>query len=286
MDKPSITPDEVLQFTRPTDGFLCSLAANTYGIEFLKFTIREMTSNLTVFEIERERDEMPAPGSLSPEMEIACRTIRYDFSPAFLRFKTVGAKLVFAVGPQPVPNFRMIERHYFGEHLIKSFDFSFGFCIPNSTNSWEAIYEMPELTPELEAAVIAHPYATRSDSFYFVNNQLVMHNKAEYAYNATEGETVAIQNAALQHQHEVYKAHYEAQMAAYQQQQAAAQQQHEVDNQYIAQQQAAAAAAAAAQQQHHGQYDPNAHLYQQPPPPQHYAYDPNAAAAHQYQHPQ
>ena len=36
-----------------------------------------------------------------------------------------------------VDNFRMIERHYFRDILIRSYDFSFGFCIPNSTNTWE-----------------------------------------------------------------------------------------------------------------------------------------------------
>jgi hypothetical protein len=49
--------------------------------------------------------------------------------------------LTFSVGPEPIENFRMIERHYFRDILIKSFDFNFGFCIPNSTNTWEAIYE-------------------------------------------------------------------------------------------------------------------------------------------------
>jgi hypothetical protein len=28
------------------------------------------------------------------------------------------------------------------------------------------------------------PYATRSDSFYFVDGVLVLHNRADYAYNA------------------------------------------------------------------------------------------------------
>jgi protein unc-119 len=186
LDKPSVTPDEVLQYTQPTEGFLCSLAANTYGIEFFKFTIRDMDTNHVLFDIERERDELPAPGSLSPEMEVACRSIRYQFPPSFLRLRTVGAKLVFGVGPQPVPNFRMIERHYFRNVLVKSFDFAFGFCIPNSTNSWEAIYDMPVLSPEWEAAIMQNPFETRSDSFYFVNNQLVMHNKAEYSYCAPE----------------------------------------------------------------------------------------------------
>ena len=42
----------------------------------------------------------------------------------------------------------MVERHYFKNRLLKSFDFDFGFCMPYSRNSCEHIYEMPELTPE------------------------------------------------------------------------------------------------------------------------------------------
>lgn len=115
----------------------------------------------------------------------------------------------------------MIERHYFKDKLIRSYDFAFGFCIPGSTNSWEAIYPMPELTEDerkytlggggdggaladlpmcraalrrracgcgcrcgcgAEIDIINNPYCTRSDSFYFVDDKLIMHNKAEYAY--------------------------------------------------------------------------------------------------------
>ena len=50
------------------------------------------------------------------------------------------------MGDEPVENFRMIERHYFGEKLLKSFDFNFGFCMPNSKNTCEHIYEFPRLT--------------------------------------------------------------------------------------------------------------------------------------------
>ena len=32
--------------------------------------------------------------------------------------------------------------------------------------------------------MVDHPYETRSDSFYFVDDKLVMHNKADYAYDA------------------------------------------------------------------------------------------------------
>ena len=82
----------------------------------------------------------------------------------------------------------MIERHYFRDFLIKSFDFTFGFVIPNSVNSWEAIYDVPELPPELVEDMIAFPWETQSDSFYFVTHEdgteeMVMHNKARYAYS-------------------------------------------------------------------------------------------------------
>ena len=40
----------------------------------------------------------------------------------------------------------MIERHYYRERLLKSFDFEFGFCIPNSRNTCEHIYEFPQLS--------------------------------------------------------------------------------------------------------------------------------------------
>lgn len=46
----------------------------------------------------------------------------------------------------------MIERHYFRDHLLKSFDFDFGFCIPNSRNTCEHIYEIPQLSDSLGGA--------------------------------------------------------------------------------------------------------------------------------------
>ena len=51
----------------------------------------------------------------------------------------VFVSLRFRVGPQEVHNFRMIERHYHNGTgaLMKSYDFNFSFCIPNSTNEWE-----------------------------------------------------------------------------------------------------------------------------------------------------
>ena len=193
MARPTVTIDDVLKLSKPTSMFLCPLSANTVGIEFLKFSIREMATNRVIFEVQRPKmdPDMAARNaaqlaSLPAEMETAVRSVRYNFPPHFLDQKTVGAMLVFCVGPNPVPNFRMIERHYFRDQLIKSFDFAFGFCIPNSTNTWEAIYDMPTMSDALKADIVNHPFETRSDSFYFANGELIMHNKAEYAYNLVD----------------------------------------------------------------------------------------------------
>ena len=55
-------------------------------------------------------------------------------------------RVEFVVGDQPVNKFRMIEKHYFKERLLKCFDFEFGFCIPHSRNTVEHIYEFPQLS--------------------------------------------------------------------------------------------------------------------------------------------
>ena len=68
---------------------------------------------------------------------------------ARLQLKHVGATMEFVVGARPVRNFRMIERHFFKNRLLKSFDFEFGYCIPASRNSCEHIYHIPPLDEAL-----------------------------------------------------------------------------------------------------------------------------------------
>lgn len=58
-------------------------------------------------------------------------------------------RVEFTVGNKPVSHFRMIERHFFRERLLKTFDFEFGYCIPHSKNTCEHIYEFPNLPDEL-----------------------------------------------------------------------------------------------------------------------------------------
>mmetsp|Transcript_126582 Transcript_126582/g.188897 ORF Transcript_126582/g.188897 Transcript_126582/m.188897 type:complete len:183 (-) Transcript_126582:21-569(-) len=175
-------PDDVLKLEAPTEGFLCPLAANVYGVEFLEFRIRDLDAGMELFSVKKPEDDGTAPPPPLPEDEDAVRTIRYNFGPDFLRRGTIGTSLVFSVGPREVPSFRMVERHYFKDRLLKSFDFTLGFCMPNSRNTWEVIYTLPKLTPEQEQEMIDSPYQSRSDSFYFVGDTLIMHNKAEYSY--------------------------------------------------------------------------------------------------------
>ena len=77
--------------------------------------------------------------------ETGGRFVRYCFTPEFLKLRTVGATVEFTIGSEPVNNFRMIERHFFRGQILKTFDFDFGFCIPNSRNTCEHIYDFPKL---------------------------------------------------------------------------------------------------------------------------------------------
>ncbi|CAG2230861.1 protein unc-119 homolog B-A-like [Mytilus galloprovincialis] len=185
LKKNSVSPDDVLGLTKITDNYLCPPEANIYGIDFTRFKLRDMDSGSVIFEVAKpppaEEDEDVDPDEIDPN---AGRFVRYQFTPQFLRLKTVGATVEFVVGDKPVSKFRMIERHFFKEKLLKSFDFEFGFCIPHSRNTVEHIYEFPTLTTEEIQDMMDHPFDTRSDSFYFVEDKLIMHNKADYAYNS------------------------------------------------------------------------------------------------------
>ena len=174
---PSITPAEVLKFNNPTESFLCPLDANIYGISFGKFVIRNVQTNDILLNIEPEEGIVPEPIE-SDEM----RTIRYSFPKDFLKIGQIGTSVEFKVGSKEVKNFRMIERHYFKGKLLRSYDFTFGFCIPNSKNTWEVIYSIPPLKDEEIMDMVKLPFEAKSDSFYFVGNTLIMHHKAEYEY--------------------------------------------------------------------------------------------------------
>ena len=174
-----ITPEQVVALTEATDRFLCPLSANVYGIEFVYFKVRDLESGTVLFEVSNE-DEQDSQEVIEDD---SIRTIKYHLGPDFLNLTALGSTIGFKVGAREVRDFRMIERHYFRSTLLKSFDFNLEFCIPGTRNTWEVIYDMPSIPDHIKEEMIAAPWETKSDSFYFVENRLIMHNKAEYNYS-------------------------------------------------------------------------------------------------------
>ncbi|RWS14883.1 protein unc-119 B-like protein [Dinothrombium tinctorium] len=163
--KEYITPEDVIKLSSFTEGFLCSQEANCYDIEFTRFKIRDMETGNILFEISKpspsEYDEddlgIQEQEDVDPN---AGRFVRYQFTSNFLKLKTVGATVEFTVGDKPSGDFMLqiaaiVQKIHF--HKIK--------------------------TLFIGEEMINNPFETRSDSYYFVDNKLIMHNKADYAYN-------------------------------------------------------------------------------------------------------
>ena len=181
MEVPSeVTPDYVRSLTAPTDQFLCRLADNWPKLKFKGFRIRDMISNITLVDVPV--DEIESEENLNEADDPTKRLIKYHFGPDFLRLQTVGLTMGFGIGPQPIQNLEMIERHYFRGRVIQDYGFRFGFVIPNSTNEWEFCYDMPQFTEEEMQEIIENPWEVKSDSFFFAEGRLIIHNRAEYNY--------------------------------------------------------------------------------------------------------
>ncbi len=71
-----------LCFIQPYAGYLCELDANVYGIDFIRFQVRDMNSNATLFEVRKSDDSEAAETS---------RFVKYLFPPQFLELTTLGA---------------------------------------------------------------------------------------------------------------------------------------------------------------------------------------------------
>lgn len=88
----------------------------------------------------------------------------------------------FKVGDSSVSNLTIIENHFYKNHKIASFEFTFPFCSPNSKNTWEYTYELPEIKKEFVNDILENGEITKSDTFFFVENEMIMHNKVDYMF--------------------------------------------------------------------------------------------------------
>jgi hypothetical protein len=179
-------PDKARKLTKYTDKFMCNLSDNTYKIKFLLFKVRDLESNQVLFEVASDTNDEETEQTTETVEDDEKRIIKYHLGPEFLDLTSLGSTLRFSVGENQVKNFLMIEKHYFKNKLMKSFEFKFDYCIPHSTNEWESMYTIPELTDQEKEEMIAAPWETKSDSFYFVGEKLVMHHKAIYNYSNFE----------------------------------------------------------------------------------------------------
>ncbi|XP_061640801.1 protein unc-119 homolog B-like isoform X2 [Phyllopteryx taeniolatus] len=161
----NVTPEDVLGLRVATQGYLCKPKENIYNIDFVRFNIRDLETGTVLFEIAKPPHsglcrsmELEVDVFLCYALERRMRKIERAMqaqaglyttssSAAFLRLMTVEATVEFTVGNRALNNFRMIEWHYFRDCLLKSVNF--GFCIPNSQNTCEHIYEFPQLSESL-----------------------------------------------------------------------------------------------------------------------------------------
>ena len=107
------------------------------------FHIRDYETNQCLFEVTTD----PAMRGMDlrrshPSLRTRCAASR-DFGADFLSLQAIGTTLQFSVGNNEIPEFRMIERMYFRDILIKSFDFTFG-SASQLDQLVEAIYDVPE----------------------------------------------------------------------------------------------------------------------------------------------
>lgn len=62
-------------------------------------------------------------------------------------------------------------------------------CEPESINQWDNIYEMPSLEQIiLDDYKGTDPKDICSDTFFFVDGEMIIHNKSSYLYNDKEYE--------------------------------------------------------------------------------------------------
>ena len=186
LDKSQITPEYVRNLNGPSDRMFCKLKDND-KVRFGQYKIRDYTSGMDLMHITEEQQIMADKHARQEEedgnIDLNTRTIKYHFGPHFLDLQTLALSLEFFVeGEEPIKDLLLIERHYYGDKLLSAFEFQFPFCMPKSKNEWEFVYDLPKLASDEKQELIESPWETFSDSYFFADGQLIVHNKACYSY--------------------------------------------------------------------------------------------------------
>lgn len=186
-----ITLDQVKNLSHRPQTFFCQIKANKFALQFLHFTLKNPETGKVFcdasFDEHKNEELLIDDDQYSPEMLSVfdeMRYIHYEFPISFLQSKVLSCMLNFKVGDLPVKNLTLIENHYFHDERIASYEFKLPFCPPNTRNTAEYIYEVPALDDKIIQEISNNGLSTYSDTFFFVNGELIMHNKAEYSFNA------------------------------------------------------------------------------------------------------
>ena len=100
---------------------------------------------------------LPPPSPLCPSM---CRPHNLHhssyllihfllFNPYLTLFSLLPSFLACFLPSFPLSLIFRFLCHFTALQLIKSFDFEFGFCIPGSVNTWDAVYSLPAMSEKL-----------------------------------------------------------------------------------------------------------------------------------------
>lgn len=174
MDKP-LTPEEALQMEKPTDKFLVKLEDNKYGIRFIGFKIRDIDKGDVFHNFKAQ--------NIYDLDYFADHELNYTFPQQMLKIKTIGTNLTFVVGDKEVKNLDFVERHYIDDKLNANYAFKFPFFMPNTENNIEFIYPIPKFTDNTTQRIKNGEEVTaKSDTFIFVNGELIIHRRANYVY--------------------------------------------------------------------------------------------------------
>ncbi len=187
MEQDSI--EYVKNLQSPSQNFLCKLKANKYSLQFLQLIIKNPETNKVFFSQNMDKhensdliinDEDYPTEILKAFDEMRMRN--YTFSKEFFECELMSVTLQFKVGEQEVKNMSLVENHYFKKKRIAQYNFDFPFCAPNSINTWEYIYNMPKMNKEDIKEIVEFGEKTSSDTFFFVGDKMILHNKSEYLF--------------------------------------------------------------------------------------------------------
>ena len=141
--------------TKPTDRILCTLKDNQY-IRFGEYSVQCYDSRTPLLQVDaqtnKQMDDFARQQEEEGTLTMDMRVLKHEFPRAFFQLRNLELNLEFTNvnGDQPLQNLVLIEKHFFNGEVLSQFEFNFPFCMPKSTNNWQYVYELPQLSPELQ----------------------------------------------------------------------------------------------------------------------------------------